>query len=153
MIFHFILRIVIDSGSCVFIVSQEISMKFKKICKCCGLEFETNSSQKLYCDRDHYLPCPVCGKLVKKTGRDFSRPPKCCSSECSHILKKRSFKPRKCVLCGKEFMPESGVQIICNDLHTRKCVICGKEFEVDRNHIDKQTCSTECQWKNCFYMC
>lgn len=43
---------------------KDIMMKYKKICKCCGKLFETNSPQKLFCDRDHYLPCPICGKCV-----------------------------------------------------------------------------------------
>lgn len=128
-------------------------MKYKKICKCCGMEFETNSPQKLFCDRDHYLPCPVCGKPVKKLDRDFTRPPKCCSDECTHILRQKSFKPKKCVLCGKEFIPKSGVQIICDDLHKRICPVCGKEFEVDRLHIDVKTCSKECQWKQAANTC
>ena len=128
-------------------------MKYKKICKCCGLEFETNSPQKLFCNRDHYLPCPVCGKLVKKLDRDFTKPLKCCSNECTHMLRQRSFKPKKCVVCGKEFTPRLGVQKICDDIHKKICPICGKEFEVDRLHIDVKTCSKECQWKQVASTC
>lgn len=121
-------------------------MKYKKLCKCCGKEFETNSPQKLFCDREHYLPCPICGKLVLKTDRDFTRPPKCCSSKCTHELRKRSFKPRQCIYCGDWFMPKSGVALVCDKTHYQKCEICGKEFvrtpSTDGDNIT--TCSPEC---------
>lgn len=52
---------------------------FHKVCKFCGKEFETTSPRRIYCG-DDYLPCPVCGKLVKIL--DMSVGPKCCSEEC-----------------------------------------------------------------------
>lgn len=124
-------------------------MKYHKICKCCGKPFETNSPQKLFCNREHYLPCPVCGKPVLKKDRDFTRPPKCCSSKCTHELRKRNLKPRQCVICNEWFVPKSGVQLICEKQHYKKCVICGKEFPVDNgNYKTAQTCSDECRRKN-----
>lgn len=111
--------------------------KYHKICKCCGKPFDTNSPQKLFCDRDHYLPCPVCGKLVKKEDRDFTRPAKCCSIECATKLRKSKFKPKKCEICGKMFTPTSGSQTICSTclkhhenlkLPQKLCAICGKPF-------------------------
>ena len=121
-------------------------MKYKKICKCCGKEFETNSPQKLYCNGKHYLPCPVCGKLVEKKDNDFSRPPKCCSPECSHKLRQSKFKERKCIFCGKSFVPKSGVQIACEDTHYDKCEICGKLFVRTVSNLNDgiTTCSPEC---------
>ena len=120
-------------------------MKYQKLCKCCGKPFETNNPQKLYCDRKHYLPCPVCGKPVLKTDKDFSRPPKCCSTECAHKLRKSHFKPKKCIICGDVFLPSTGVQVICNKQHYKSCEICGKEFPVDNNNYkSKTTCSDEC---------
>ena len=118
-------------------------MKFTKICKCCGKEFETNSPQKIYCDGEHYLPCPVCGKPVLKTDRDFTRPPKCCSNKCTHELRRRKFKPRICKFCGEEFIPRTGVQVICDKQHYRNCEICGKQIEWNRDD-DPTTCSHEC---------
>lgn len=121
------------------------NLKYTKICKCCGKPFETNSPQKLFCNREHYLPCPVCGKPVLKKDRDFTRPPKCCSSKCTHILRKSHFKPRQCILCGEWFTPKSGVNLVCDKIHYRKCEICGKEFVIDgNNYKDKTTCSYEC---------
>lgn len=121
-------------------------MKYIKICKCCGKQFETNSPQKLYCNDVHYLPCPVCGKPVEKKDNDFSRPPKCCSNECTHKLRQSKFKARKCVFCGKTFVPKSGVQIACEDTHYDNCEICGKPFirTVANFNDNVTTCSPEC---------
>lgn len=116
----------------------------QKICKHCGKPFITNNPQKMYCNRQHYRPCPICGKLVAMIDNDFSRAPKCCSSTCSHELRKRKIKKRKCIFCGKEFQPKSGVALVCDDKHFRKCEICGKEFELSIHNKDVTTCSHEC---------
>ena len=120
--------------------------KFTKICQCCGLPFETNSPQKLFCNRIHYLPCPVCGNPVEKKDRDFSKPPKCCSPKCAHILRQRNMKQRKCQICGEMFKPSSGNALICNKEHHVSCSICGKDMiltrEMWQDKID--TCSKEC---------
>lgn len=120
--------------------------KYHKICKCCGKPFDTNSPQKLFCDRPHYLPCPVCGKLVLKPDRDFTKPPKCCSTKCTHELRKRKFKPKICAYCGEWFIPNSGVAKICNKTHYKNCEICGNQFirtpATDGDGIT--TCSPEC---------
>lgn len=128
-------------------------MKFTKKCKCCGKEFQTNSPQKLYCNDVHWIPCPICGTLVKKTDRDFTRPPKCCSSKCSHELRMQNMPKHVCILCGKEFTPKSGVGLICPDTHYRKCAVCGKEFIVTLHNKDTMTCSKECQWKKVKLTC
>lgn len=122
-------------------------MKFTKVCQHCGKTFETNSPQKIYCDDQHYRPCPICGKPVAMIDNDFSRPPKCCSTECSKILRQKKFPKRICVECGKEFIPRSGVQIICDREHTRVCEICNKEFTLSRRdvHDNRTTCSQACK--------
>ncbi|WP_097013304.1 hypothetical protein [Pseudodesulfovibrio profundus] len=71
-------------------------------------------------------------------------------------------KKRLCAVCKKEFLPNSGVQIVCSDIcksirirdqyrkkrgtkvYNRECIICGKPFETAR---EKQiTCGSEdCQ--------
>lgn len=121
-------------------------MKYTKICKHCGETFETNSPQKIYCNRQHFRPCPVCGKAVAMIDNDFSRSPKCCSPECSHVLRASKFKMKKCVFCGKIFQPKSGVQIACDNIHYSKCEICGKDFiRTIANYNDGvTTCSQEC---------
>ena len=122
-------------------------MKYNKICKCCGLPFETPYSNKLYCDRDHYLPCPVCGKpVLKKKDRDFSRKPACCSVECSVIANKQNLPMKKCEICGELFKPKSGVATICDREHHINCSICGKDMIVTKTmwHDGIDTCSKEC---------
>ena len=121
-------------------------MKYKKICKCCGKEFETNSPQKLYCNGEHYLPCPVCGKPVLKKDRYFTRPPKCCSSKCSHEIRKSKFKPRQCIYCGEWFQPKSGVALVCDKEHYYPCEICGKPYlrTPAKDADGVTTCSLEC---------
>lgn len=55
-----------------------------------------------------------------------------------------AYAPRKCKECGKEFIPNSGKQNYCKDIHYRPCPICGKPVEV-RHFSDKlRTCSIEC---------
>ena len=121
-------------------------MKYKKICPICKLEFETNSPQKIYCNNTHYLPCPICGKLVEKKDNDFSRPAKCCSSKCTHELRKNNMKKRKCAFCGEEFQPTSGVALICDRQHYQQCEVCGKTFPVSIRdiHDNVTTCSPQC---------
>jgi len=58
----------------------------KKICKECGKEFEATDGRQKYCNRQHFRPCPVCGKLIEVI--HLSNPtPKC--SECGkHRIRK-----------------------------------------------------------------
>ena len=124
-------------------------MKLTKVCRCCGKIFETNNPQKLYCDSEHWLPCPICGKPVLKKDRDFTIPPKCCSRECSEKLTRRNLPIRKCEICGNLFKPNSGVATICELPHFRKCEVCGNEFLLtkDMYHDNVTTCSAECKRK------
>lgn len=121
-------------------------MNYTKICKCCGKEFQTNNPQKIYCDDQHHRPCPVCGKPVAMIDNDFSRPAKCCSSECAHKKSQLSMKLKICEFCGQEFSPRSGCQTICDRKHFQTCEICGKKFEISKKNIQqhKFTCSKEC---------
>lgn len=61
-------------------------MIMKKICKECGKEFEATDGRQKYCTRQHFRPCPVCGKLIEVIY--LSNPtPKC--SECGkHRIRK-----------------------------------------------------------------
>lgn len=115
-----------------------------KICKCCGKEFETKNPQKLYCNGEHYLPCPICGKLVLKRDNDFSRPAKCCSKECRDKSRQKNIPERNCKLCGKLFKPTNVNIWICDDIHYRTCKICGNKFEINKSNIDAWACSREC---------
>ena len=53
-------------------------------------------------------------------------------------------KKKICVLCGKEFIPKSNAQTVCDRVHYRKCEICGKEFEIKRPSSSKKCCSKKC---------
>ena len=94
-------------------------------CACCGLPFEALNKQQMYCHRPHYLPCPICGKPVLKTDRDFSKPPACCSKECTVEKNRRNLPIKKCIICGEEFKPKSGVALICERKHYAKCLCDG----------------------------
>lgn len=63
-------------------------MDDKKRCKECGELFTPKSAKQVYCDKDHFRPCPVCGNPVKVT--HFSDPPRCCSIECTKERRKRT---------------------------------------------------------------
>ena len=54
--------------------------KFIKVCKYCGQTFETTSSRRIYCNRPHFGPCPVCGKLVEI--KEMYIGPQACSEDC-----------------------------------------------------------------------
>lgn len=120
--------------------------KFTKICKQCGLPFETNSPQKLFCDRQHYTACPVCGQLVIKWDRDFTRPPVCCSTECTVKLKEAHLPIKKCEICGEPFKAKSGVATICEKEHHAPCSVCGKDIIITKRmwHDKIDTCSKKC---------
>lgn len=119
----------------------------EKICKHCGKPFNTNNPQKIYCNNPHYRPCPVCGVPVLMGHNDFNRPPKCCSSECTHTKRKQNFNPMSCEICGDSFIPSSGVQKVCNKVHYRPCQICGKEIIQYHKNDEKCTCSEVCSQK------
>lgn len=57
------------------------------------------------------------------------------------------YAPKRCKECGKEFIPNSGKQNYCKDIHYRPCPICGKPVEVKHFSDKSRTCSTECMLK------
>ena len=59
-----------------------------KICIECGEVFIPNSPKQTVCKKEHYRPCPVCGKPVLM--KQYSEPPRTCSSECRLELMKRT---------------------------------------------------------------
>ena len=55
-------------------------------------------------------------------------------------------KSKKCLECGKEFLPKNGYQKYCEGPHISTCGICGKSFEYTCRPSEKpKTCSRECQ--------
>lgn len=128
----------------------EKKFKYTKKCAHCGEEFQTNSPQKIYCDRQHYRPCPVCGKPVPvKNNAMLNTPPTCCSTECKMKLKHSHMPICKCAICGEEFQQNSGAQIICSRPHYKTCRICGKVFTKDWDSVvqynETEVCSQKCR--------
>lgn len=120
----------------------------KFICKICGKEFD-RVGNGVYCPGPHFRPCPICGAPVP-----FQRPSdvyKCCSSECTEIMKRRSkmkHGTRICAECGKEFVPLQATQKWCKGPHSTRCIVCGKEISYTCSPREKpRTCSQTCTQK------
>lgn len=59
-----------------------------KPCKECGKLFRPKSNKTIYCDGEHYRPCPVCSKPV--FAKYLSDPARCCSGVCRAELGRRN---------------------------------------------------------------
>jgi len=55
-------------------------------------------------------------------------------------------KIKKCIICGKEFIPNSGSQKRCKSCCVFKCAYCGKLFSSNYNY-KRQYCSLKCWGK------
>lgn len=65
-----------------------------RICRVCGLSFIPKTANQVYCDRVHYLKCPVCGSVYKVTDKRLLREgPKACSQKCINMLRRQGNKP------------------------------------------------------------
>lgn len=53
-------------------------------------------------------------------------------------------KPKKCAICGKEFMPNSPAQRICSDNHYSPCPVCGKTVLWNTTSKNVKPCCKEC---------
>lgn len=49
-----------------------------KKCAFCGEEFVPQRRTQIYCDRDHYVNCEVCGKKIAVSRSNLGRPPRAC---------------------------------------------------------------------------
>ena len=56
-----------------------------KICPLCGDEFIPEKPSSRYCKKNHYQPCPVCGKPVLWNSK---KPVPACSKECKKELRR-----------------------------------------------------------------
>lgn len=113
-----------------------------KICKECGQEFVPDSPRQIYCKREHYRPCPICGKPVKAVY--LNEAPRCCSSICRTIKAKEAGTTKVCEICGKRFKV-FGTQRYCPEPHFRPCPVCGKPVEYHKRSDPIQCCSSECK--------
>lgn len=76
------------SKACKTQLRKQTISQSTKVCKLCGESFHPTSNTSEYCDREHYLPCPICRKPVKVT-HIIDTPP-CCSVECTTELRRRT---------------------------------------------------------------
>ena len=107
----------------------------KKICKLCGVEFETSSCSS-YCNREIERKCIVCGSTFLCKCNPKSKT--VCNNKCASKL---SFsKPKICPICGDEFTPNSARQKYCKHLKHAICPICGKDFEYECCPNPEKTC-------------
>lgn len=129
-----------------------------KKCPICGEEFQPKSSRQKYCNRPITRKCAVCGADYES--KCTITYPLCCSTKCKNTYAHQQSvayytnHPRKCVICGKEFIPRNNTQNICSDIHYRECEVCGKSFNVQK-YLENgggassipRTCSKECSTK------
>ena len=136
---------------------------YRRICKYCGKEFNSERPSRQICDGPHYRKCDVCGKIAIVSNSRIYEKSFTCSKECSN--KRRSMKIRsalasepkgynkhtttyekQCELCGKHFTTTNNQQKYCDGPHYNVCVICGKQFEVNKQQIFNKVkvCSKEC---------
>lgn len=62
----------------------------EKICKECGQPFLAKNSRQIYCSREHFRSCPVCGKTYKVNNAYLREPVRACSVECTMKRKEES---------------------------------------------------------------
>lgn len=62
----------------------------EKFCKYCGKPFTTNSGTKIYCDREHYATCIVCGNQFVVNNKYLNDVKNTCSRKCTSILRKQT---------------------------------------------------------------
>ena len=65
-------------------------------------------------------------------------------SEIYYMPKGVPKNPKKCIICGKIFMPERSSTKICNDDHYVPCPVCGKQM-IWNSRQQPPPCSKECK--------
>lgn len=122
-------------------------------CKICGKEFKPKVHNAVYCSKKHIKTCKYCGEEFE-CNNDVYYERRCCyKSECKKKSKKESvknsakktYKTKKCEICGKEFKPNNSNQKYCSKTHKKECIICGKMFEVESSRYNRvKCCSKKC---------
>ena len=134
-------------------------MKEKINCQFCGVEFTPANSLAKYCSKEcqtkarsqrrvYKTFCDYCGKELnrkRKTELSF------CDHNCAKKYRQEHNEKRKCIVCGKEFVPTKSNQLCCsrkcrdkNSKYKRGsyCIECGKFFQAKSN---TKFCSKECR--------
>ena len=123
-----------------------------KICAICGEEFTPRPYNRSVCYKDHYHPCPVCGKDV--LCNEPKRQTCTCSRECGAQVANKSRVNNLLASRGVSNVSELPEvrQKISNALRGRPksqpqystCATCGKTFQLKWPY-DQKTCSKECR--------
>lgn len=114
----------------------------KKICKECGKEFEASNARQQYCSRQHFRPCPVCGKPVAI--KYLSDPtPKC--SDCKKhrtisIPAEEPKNPSKAEIEYAELKHEKGFWSVGGSTLTSSLYDCSSAKYVTRKYVGRTTC-------------
>lgn len=130
-------------------------MKYLRTCVICGDQFIATVHNKTVCDKDHYHPCPVCGRdvLSNKQNRQNCT----CSKECGRIVAKGTrTSTLKRVYHVDSLGQIPSVRLATSERNSRtkrkdpvysSCVICDKPIKLRWPYDpDKQkTCSKECR--------
>lgn len=127
----------------------------KRTCIECGEQFETTSSRRQICYKDHYRSCRVCGKSFAVTPLQILQDKQTCSEQCRRMSIGTSVASTTpsvlctCRLCGNKFLGKNKNSVICNRKHIVQCAVCGKDFEPSRQQLlsETLTCSKECRYK------
>lgn len=67
---------------------KKVANGYLRKCMECGELFVARTLKTQFCSKEHYRPCPVCGKLV--LAKYLADPPRCCSQKCSRELAKKT---------------------------------------------------------------
>jgi hypothetical protein len=143
---------IIAANRCMSILHDHIVMsvrfKMNKICIICGEEFETKSSRRSICYKEHIRKCLICGQefVVKTWPFDQQI---CSNKHCKarYVRDLSNSKTKRCEYCGAEFKPNSPRQKYCSGPHYATCQICGAKFELASLVNPPSTCSSECAAK------
>ena len=102
--------------------------KDSRICELCGKPFTPHSTGQRFCNRDHYLKCPICGEMFLAKRHQLSLKDVTCSEECSRIKSLKTYNSHY----NKDENPEAHAALIA------KIEATNLERHGYRNALDKQ---------------
>lgn len=124
-----------------------------KPCLLCGKSF-VKHGRMLYCGRQHYTKCVVCGTRIDIVDKYFRGGfvPKTCCKTCADKVGVETYKQNfmdKYGVTNPMYVQEYAERYKANyvskpkKLEIRTCKICGKQFEIRPSNV-RQCCSDEC---------
>lgn len=127
-----------------------ITMTKERICRRCKSTFKTTNNSVI-CSDCRVGICAVCGAEFRRLGEAFYV--EWCSKDCKSVYYKQHgfnpqgmrYRPKKCKICGEEFIPKSPHDSYCGNDHFRPCPICGKLVKFSSVTEPVKGCSKECK--------